>query len=338
MSRQKLQLTLLLFFYVNLLSAQNKADLNNDGVPDLLAFADDPFPCDYDYRVTFTDGKTGKTSGVPREEYCRCHIRTLLPVPAPLWLPENAAVLDTIRARLLPAERPIADASLAWILRGAANRRPLKTNPYFDLVIDPGADLRRGEAALPETYSVRVNGKTLHNLGRTTDETEPYTEGGFLIYYGHNHYQRRDPRRNTDSVTLVTTTGGRSIYRTSHGLFVQSPTHHRWLFVTDHGLTGAPDKLRWALIGEVAVWEGRLLVLQHRRPVSGGTAVFLIDLASGRTARLRSDLVGEADDRITFALVGDSLELTAAAPGEAQDGGTELTISLKTLFKVLDRR
>jgi hypothetical protein len=78
-----------------------------------------------------------------------------------------------------------------------------------------------------------------------------------------------------------------------------------------------------------------LLILQHKKPVSGGTAVFLIDLASGRTARLRHDLLGEPDDRITFSVDGDSLGLKATSLGDAEREEVDLVLSLKVLLKGL---
>jgi hypothetical protein len=87
----------------------------------------------------------------------------------------------------------------------------------------------------------------------------------------------------------------------------------------------------------VAVWRERLLVLQHRLPVSGGTAVFLINLASGKMARLRRDLLGEPDDRITFTVTGDALSLKATMPGDVAKEEMDLVLSLGTLLEELVR-
>lgn len=330
---------LVLVCYAGLLTAQPTSngrtnDLNQDGIPDTLAFADDPTPCDYNYLATFTDGKTGERTGIPHADYCRCHIRSLIPIPPALLRPGNAEALALIKTKLLAEERSTPDPSFAWILRGLATRRQLKKHPHFDLVIDPGLECQAGNVQLPSTYSVPVIGKAFSHLLAGSHFAQPVAANqGYATYYGHNHYQRRDPR--ADSVVLVATTPNFQIYRTSHGLFAQSSTAYHWLFVTDHALTGAPDKLRWASVGEVAVWENRLLILQHRRPVSRGTAVFLIDLASGRVGRLRQDLFGEPDDRITFTVVDGSLALKATAPGEEEKKDVDLALPLETLEGLL---
>lgn len=340
MHRVKNLLVWALALYIAPLAAQLAtegciADFNRDGITDTLAFADDPEPCDYAYLATFTDGKTGVKSGVPREEYCRCHIRSILPVPPALWQPENADVLASMKTKLLPPERATPDASLAWILRGLQNRRKLNKHPHFELFIDAGLEPKTGKAELPGTYSVPVDCDNYEGLFKNSQIKDVGADKGYAIYYGHNHYQRRDAR--ADSVVLVATTPKLQIHRTSHGLFAQSPTNHHWLFVTDHALTGAPDKLRWTSIGDVSVWDDRLLVLEHRKPVSSGTAIFLIDLKTGRTVRLRKDLLGEPDDRISFSIQGNALELKATAPGDAKGPEVDLTLPLETLLKELDR-
>ena len=243
-------------------------------------------------------------------------------------------MLAIIKTELLPEERLQPDASFSWILRGLANRRRMTDHPHFDLVVSPGLEKLPGRVDLPGTYSVPVSGEAFGNLLKGSFFDRPLAiNQGYAIYYGHNHYQRRNPQ--ADSVVLVATTAELDIYRTSHGLFAQSSTSHHWLFVTDHALTGAPDKLRWASIGDVAIWDERLLILQHHRPVSGGTAMFLIDLESGRVGRLRRDLIGEPDDRITFTAKDDSLSLKATMPGEAEREEGDLVLSLKTLLSEL---
>jgi hypothetical protein len=310
------------------------ADFNHDGVIDTLAFLDDPDPCDYDFLMTFTDGKTGEKLGVPREEYCRCHIRSVVPIPPALWRPKNADVLGIIKKELLMEERSAPGPSFAWILQGLETRRTLTQHPYFELVIDPGVERQPGKVELPTTYSLPIKGKAYQHLFTTGYFSEEVAaDKGFAIYYGHNHYQGRD--HGADSVKLVASTTDVQVFRTSHGLFAQSLTQYHWLFVTDHALTGAPDKLRWASIGDVTIWENRLLILQHRKPVSSGTAVFVIDLKSGRTARLRHDLLGEPDDRITFSVDGDSLSLKATSPGDAERGEVDLVLSLEALDSAL---
>jgi len=91
MSLYPLTSLLALILAAGSLSAQSEnkgciEDLNADGIIDTLAFASDPDPCGYPYLVTFTDGKTGEKISVPREEYCRCHIRSVVPIPPALWL------------------------------------------------------------------------------------------------------------------------------------------------------------------------------------------------------------------------------------------------------------
>jgi len=178
------------------------ADFNHDGVVDTLIFHDDPVPCHYDFLAVFIDGKTKTQSGVPREEYCRCHIRSLLPIPPVLQRPENAEVLEIIKTKLLPEERLQPDASFSWILSGLANRRRMTDQPHFDLVVSPDLEKLPGKVDLPDTYSVPVSDEAFGNLLQGSFFDGPVAcDQGNAIYYGHNHYQRRNPR--ADSVVLV---------------------------------------------------------------------------------------------------------------------------------------
>ncbi|WP_044101762.1 hypothetical protein [Neolewinella persica] len=66
-------------------------------------------------------------------------------------------------------------------------------------------------------------------------------------------------------------------------------------------------------------------MLQHRKPVSGGEAIFLIDLKTGRTARLRSELFSQPDDFLTLQIEGNELLLKGTLPGNSKEASPSNT-------------
>ena len=82
---------------------------------------------------------------------------------------------------------------------------------------------------------------------------------GFLIYFGHNHFNQisklsdllgglKNGSSIEDSLLYIGRNDTYKVYSTAHGVLVKKGDQFKWVFVTDHELTGAPDKLRWPSI------------------------------------------------------------------------------------------
>jgi len=253
----------------------------------------------------------------------------------PEWLaaPEQKALLAIMAGKILPHLSITPDPSLRWIIKGRQSRQQPIDHPHFDLVFDPSPPWLSTQFYLPESYFLPY-GKGTYVGEVPTGYDSP--EEGLLVYYGHNHRDYKQ-RSSGEPYKLAAVSGLEGkIFRTQHGLIQKNEAgQHRWIFVTDATLTGAPDKLRWTSIGKVEIWNDQLLILQHRKPVAGGESIFLIDLETGRTAQLHNELFSGPDDFLTLQVEGDELLLKGTLPGDSKEGGTFHRFSLAALAKEL---
>jgi hypothetical protein len=308
------------------------ADLNGDGKLDSLNTFSDSGSGFGSKEVVFTDGQTGIQHTL-RTASSFGSIITIVEVSEWLADPEQRALLTLMAGIILPPLAITPDPSLRWIIKGRQSRQQPDDHPYFDLVFDPNPKWLSTEFYLPESYFLPY-GKGTYAGEVSVGDVVP--KQGLLIYYGHNHRNNRS-RHSGQSNGLAEVPGLEgNIFQTSHGLVQKNKAgQHRWLFVSDAALTGSPDKLRWTSIGKVDIWDGRLLILQHRKPVSGGEAIFLIDLKTGRTARLHNELFSDYDDLLSLKIEGDELLLKGTMPGESREGGTFKRFSLAMLANAL---
>ena len=91
--------------------------------------------------------------------------------------------------------------------------------------------------------------------------------------------------------------------KTCLGLVVQKNERYKWVFVSESGLTGSPDKLRWSSIGFVAM-AGSCLFLQQDLPIHYelGSRLWVIDIEKGICASMKEGIK-------SFDLQGDTLTL-----------------------------
>ena len=308
------------------------ADINNDGrIDSLRIFSDSGSGFGFKEAV-FVDGHTLQQHTLRTASSFGTFIN-LVEVPEWLAAPEQKAVLAAMTGKILPPPAITPDPSLRWMLNGRRSRQAPKDHPYFDLVFDPNPKWLSTQFYLPQSYFLPY-GKGTYAGEVPTGNDAP--EQGLLVYYGHNHRinKQRAPGPLTGLVEVPGLEG--KMFKTHHGLIQTNEAGaHRWIFVTDAALTGAPDKLRWPSVGKVEVWDDRLLILQHRKPVSGGESIFLIDLETGRTARLHNELFSGPDDFLTLQIEEDELLLKGTLPGDSKEGGTFKRFSLATLAKAI---
>jgi hypothetical protein len=308
------------------------ADINEDGKVDSLRTFGESGSGFGHKEVVFIDGKTGKRHQLITSSSFGSLI-SLVEVPEWLAEPEQRALLAVMAAKILPPPAITPDPSLRWIIKGRQSRQQPTDHSHFDLVFAPSPPWLSTTFYPPESYFLPY-GKGTYAGEVPTGYDSP--EKGLLVYYGHNH--RGSKRRTSGQPYELEAVPGLDgkVFRTQHGLVQKNEAgQHRWIFVTDAALTGAPDKLRWTSIGKMAIWNNQLLILQHRKPVSSGESIFLIDLETGRTARLRNELFSDYDDLLTLRVEGDDLLLKGTLPGKSKEGGTFHRFSLANLAKAL---
>lgn len=278
-------------------------DFNGDGISDTLTNQYSGGSMFGGPTIRLTDGKT-------KEQYELDVVssfgtfRTPVYVPLPLAAEKNAAFLSALLERL-PELRPKPDPSLNWINYGLYHHSDLKRHPYFKRVIRFPNDWLEGEMALPQTYTIAVDPDSLLLLPPAWDDVGDWKkEPGakyFLIYSGHNHYNNCLSGDTTFSVTRES--AGYKIWRTCHGLVAQKNNRYKWVFVSEAGLTGAPNKLRFGSIGYTAMTGSCLFVLHlPTEAYDWGSRLWVIEMERGVCAEMK--------DRIkSFDLQGDTLTL-----------------------------
>ena len=244
---KKLGFLLLCLIPLFIYGQENKSyakDLNKDGFIDTIkSFYDGGSGFGGIFVIT-VNGKTGEEF-VLNNYGCFCSIKKIILIPPDLMKEFNKPFLNAIKNELLPSERLVPDASLQWIISAWMSNKRLPDNPFYSYVINSPTNWICGKIQLPNTYYIKISGDTIDKL-YVTDEELPtwYKKGenqGLLIYYGHNHFRNA----KGDSLILESSTPVYKVYKTSHGVIVTKGNYYSWIFLSDDGLTGAPDKLRW---------------------------------------------------------------------------------------------
>lgn len=268
-----------------------ESDFNQDGSLDTLESYYDGGSGFGGTYVTLTDGRT-QTKFELNSFGCFCDIKKVILIPQELYLPKNKPFLETIKTKLLPKKATEADPSLRWLITAHLNHNFLTEHPIFDLVIESPLYWNTGEMQVPETYSIEIDDDKIQAL--YTQETE-YPENiefsskkAWLIYYGHNHNSN-----SKENFVLAATSDHFKVYKTSHGLIVKKEDTYSWVFVSDHRLTGSPEKLRWESIGEVKI-VGKYIIFRMINSRDFSNPIFIINSENGKTARLKTeDYIGE---------------------------------------------
>lgn len=298
-------------------------DINGDGMRDTIESSYSGGSMFGGPTIRLTDGKTKEQLELDVVSSFGS-FRTPVYVPLPLAAEQNAAFLSAM-LEWLPELRPKPDPSLNWINFGLYHHSDLIGHPYFKRVIRFPNDWLEGEMALPQTYTIAVAPDSLLLLPPAWDDTDDWKkEPGakyFLIYYGHNHYN--NCISGDTSFTLVRESEGYKIWRTCHGLVAQKNDRYKWLFVSESGLTGSPDKLRFGSIGYTAM-TGSCLFLLHLPTESydWGSRLWAIDLERGICAEMKDGIK-------SFDLLGDTLTL------DTENGAR--TYRVKQILKALNK-
>jgi len=281
-------------------------DLNKDGFIDTIKSS-------YDggsgFGGIFVKTINGKTS----EEFelnnfgCFCSIKKIILIPPGLMKESNRPFLNAIKDELLPPERNGPEGSLQWIISAWMSYKMLPDNPFYSFLINSPTRWISGKIQLPYTYYIKISGDTINKL-YVTDEEFPEgfnktVDRGILIYYGHNHF------RNAigDSLVLECSTPVYEAYKTSHGVIATKGNYYSWIFLSDYGLTGAPDKLRWESIEKVKIID-RYAIIQQKCMMYSPNSFFIIDIENGLVGKLK--LQTDSDALASFEIANGELRIS----------------------------
>lgn len=304
-------------------------DFNKDGVIDTLKSFHEGGSAFGGKYVQIINGKTNEIFQLTIFG-CFCEIKHTVLIPPELNKTENVPFLETITKQLLPEKRTVPDASLDWIIKSSFSNVRLDSNTFFDLIIDPQTNWVNEEFEYPSNYYLEIEGDTLSQLYDTPYEATKWCnskEKGYLIYFAHNHYRNKsgDSLKLTDSNSLY------KAFHTSHGVFVKKGNFHKWVFLSDVSLTGAPEKLRWESIKMVKLLD-KYLIVQQALPPRITYQLFVINIETGICGRLKygfsksgNDVVGE---RGISLIQGESILLNVE--------GKQLTYKLEDIFKEIE--
>lgn len=308
----------------------NVEDFNKDGVMDTLtSFYEGGSGFGGKY-VKLINGKTNETHQL-NNDGCYCMIKGVVLIPPELHKQENKFFLEAIKNQLLPQQRNVPDSSLDWMIKGAFSNTILNNNAYFDLIVDPEINWQQRAIELPESYYVDVESDTLGKLYSSSYETPTWfnkTDAkGFLVYYAYNH----SIDKSTEGLLLAAKNSLYEVFNTQHGIVVKKGGFHKWVFISDVSLTGAPGKLRWKSIKEVRLL-GKYLIVRQDLPPDSAYRIFIINVESGICGRLKyyfsgskGDIYEEAD---TFQMKDTSVIFNIE--------GEQTEYKLQSIFKELE--
>ncbi|MCA0235174.1 MAG: hypothetical protein LCH81_02185 [Bacteroidetes bacterium] len=252
-------------------------DINADGLVDTIQSDQSSGSGFSGTFFSITNGKTGEQYTV-EPEYCFCSLYSRIDIPPALLKPENAGFKAYLEQHVFSSpRRQDPDASLQWILESRAWQKEISDNLYFDTRIHLGLKWHNLPVEIPSDYYTEYQG-------------EGDTKACFLDYAGRNHYLNW----KGDTLQIRYSDDSLRILSTMHGMLLQKNNRYAWIFVTDPEVTGAPDKLRWASIGQVKV-VGSWLLMRHHRPVFSDDKFFMVDLQTGKCAGFKIDLPLDMD-------------------------------------------
>ncbi len=317
----------------NILNAQSRidttrVDFNNDKIIDTLI---DNYSSGSNFGgsdFTIIDGKT-------KEEYtlsnygCYCSFTNLITVPDSLLLEKNASFFDVLRTKAVTQKRDTIDATLEWLLSASFNSKYLKEHSYFKTIFNPKTKWESHKAFLPESYHIEVSGDTLQQL-TSQYEKKPVSESSkaFLVYYTSAHYVE-----TLDNEPPVAKNETYEIYKTPHTVYAKKGDTHKWLFISETGITGAPGKLRWYSINHVEL-VGDYVLIHQDIPPANAYVIHIVNVETQRVGSLKFDTSQnngtDQGGMITFEIVNDHLVFTEYSKQKINK------IPLQELFNSLD--
>lgn len=324
---------LLLVCSYNEINAQSsintiKADVNNDKIVDTLI---DKYNSGSNFAgndVTIINGKTNEEFMLSNYG-CFCSFTKVIRVSDSLQLDKNKAFLNVLKEKVVTQKKDTIDASLEWLISASFNNNRLDGHPYFSAIFNPKTAWKTHKPFIPEPYHIEITGDTLQKLDieyKGSAVTENPT--GFLVYYTNAHYM--DDLDNEQPVAKNKTY---EIYKTPHTIYAKKGNTHKWLFISNEGLTGAPGKLRWYSINNVQLVDNYVIIHQDIPPVNE-YVIHIVNIDTQRVGSLHfdasSDIGTDQEGMKTFEVKDEYLKFTNYGEEKINK------IPLKKLFDSLD--
>jgi len=258
-----------------------RVDVNNDKIIDTLI---DDYNSGSNFggsNVTVIDGKT-------KEEYtlsnygCYCSFTNLITVSDSLLLEKNTSFFDVLKEKVITQKKGTIDATLDWLLSASFNSKHLDDHPYFKSIFSPSTPWKSYKPFIPESYYIEVDGDTLQKLdSQYGGAVATKNTNGFLVYHTNAHHIDRLDNELPEAINDTY-----KIYKTPHTVYVKTGDTHKWLFVSETGVTGAPSKLRWYSINRVELI-GDYVIIHQDIPPANQYAIHIVNINTQRVGSLR---------------------------------------------------
>lgn len=333
--RSRLIASILCFLFLPQLQAQPYKehppvfeDFNKDGVVDTLYSVYESGSTFGGTNLKIINGKTSQVLTFSTDR-CYCSIQKVFLIPPVLQKPENKFFLKKVQKELFPSIRDQPDASLQWIINGYFSNKEIAENKYFDLIVYPDISWSTKEIEVPDNYSLLIKGDTLKRL-YSDKESDVYKEYNFKSNYGFLKYCGSCILYGTPLPKLTSKNEVYQIYSTSHGIYAEKGALKKWIFISDLGLTGSPDKLRWQSIGKT-VLIGKYLVFQHMVPPDTEDNLYVINIETGVVVKLKYRFESTNYKRNADGFLGDRITYIEEYKNE-----NPIFIEYEDLFKELE--
>lgn len=323
---------LFLFFSFNHIAysqVENIQDFTNDDINDTIRYNDE-----YISEIIFIDGATNKLYTFYKSEFYKSDFLGYTSIPDELI--DEKDLLGFILQLCYPqANNQQSNPALDCLLSSYQSRKKVEKG-YFSQFFQVSKQWNYTLIEQPKVTTVFVK-KDDYNLPDffVNDKISNY---GWLFYAGHNHI---DYFKRSSFTTSLYKDKSMEILGTKHGLILKKEDKYRWIFHSNHSLTGGPDKLRWASIEKILVHKDYVF-LHHISPVYQLNRVFFIDLKTGKVAQLRleEDLAGNSANCFDLEIRNEKLQILSKRVGDCnnfKEGETEAIIDLKLLIKELKK-
>lgn len=307
-----------------------RIDFNNDRIIDTLI---DDFSSGSSFGgrdLVIIDGKTEEEFKMSNYG-CYCSFTKVIRVPKNLQLEKNRSFLNVIKKEALNGKKKdTIDATLEWMISGAFDFKREREHPFFNLIVNPKTQWRSHKPFIPESYYINISGDSLETFSPNYEkDTIVGKSEGYLTYFTGSHYIE-----TLDSLQPVAKNKNYQIYKTPHTVYVKKGDAHRWLFISDAGLTGAPDRLRWHSMGQVQVMNGYVIIHQDMPPANA----YVIHIVNIETQRVGSLNYSTSRNNGTDEGGMDSFEIIDNHLVFTEYGEQEIKrVPLQELFDSLDK-
>ncbi len=296
-------------------------DINHDKVVDTLINEFSSGSAFGGRTITIINGKTKEKFELSNYHGYSSLTRSII-IPENLTLKSNRFFLDVFKEKLLPPKKGRMEASLGWLLSAELNRKQLESDSLFKYIAKPKTNWEP-RINIPEPYYIEVSGDTLKKLQPEERSISKNTQG-FLVYYTYGYNIER-----LDTLVPVAENKDYKVYKTDHAVFVNKGNAYRWVFISDAGVTGAPDRHSWVSIETIKL-VGKYLIIHQDVPPDTVYNIQIVNIETQKVAALDFSPAynnwTEEGGMETFEIIDDQLIFTEYGKPEI------VKLPLKKLF------